>query len=57
MFFNIYEMLIIVIFEFFIVLIAKGWDFCSGYYKAKQIIYDRSGGYSITTTSIFNFHS
>lgn len=35
MFFGIYEMLIIVIFEFFVVLIAMGWDFCSGYYKAK----------------------
>lgn len=35
MFSGIYEMLIIVIFEFFMVLIAMGWDFCSGYYKAK----------------------
>lgn len=35
MFEGIYEMLIIVIFEFFVVLIAMGWDFCSGYYKAK----------------------
>lgn len=32
---GIYEMLIIVIFEFFIVLFAMGWDFASGYYKAK----------------------
>ncbi len=30
-----YEMLIIVIFEFFVVLFAMGWDFASGYYKAK----------------------
>lgn len=35
MFDGIYEMLIIVIFEFFVVIIAMGWDFCSGYYKAK----------------------
>lgn len=35
MFSGIYEMMIIVIFEFFVVLIAMGWDFCSGYYKAK----------------------
>lgn len=28
-------MLIIVIFETLVVLIAMGWDFCSGYYKAK----------------------
>ena len=28
-------MLIIVIFEFFVVLFAMGWDFASGYYKAK----------------------
>lgn len=42
MFFGIYEMLIIVIFEFFIVLIAMGWDFCSGYYKAKLRNEDRN---------------
>lgn len=35
MFVGIYEMLIIVIFEFFVVFIAMAWDFCSGYYKAK----------------------
>lgn len=35
MFEGIYEMLILTIFEFFVVLIAMGWDFCSGYYKAK----------------------
>ena len=35
MFDGIYEMLIIVVFEFFVVLIAMGWDFASGYYKAK----------------------
>ena len=35
MFNGIYEMLIIVIFEFFIVLFAMSWDFASGYYKAK----------------------
>lgn len=35
MFVGIYEMLIIVIFEFFVVLFAMGWDFASGYYKAK----------------------
>lgn len=35
MFTGIYDMLIIVIFEFFIVLFAMGWDFASGYYKAK----------------------
>lgn len=35
MFAGIYEMLIIVIFEFFVVLFAMGWDFVSGYYKAK----------------------
>lgn len=28
-------MLIVVIFEFFVVLFAMGWDFVSGYYKAK----------------------
>lgn len=32
---GIYEMLIIVIFEFFVVLFAMSWDFASGYYKAK----------------------
>lgn len=35
MFNGMYEMLIIVIFEFFVVLFAMGWDFASGYYKAK----------------------
>lgn len=35
MFDGIYEMLIIVIFEFFVVLFAMSWDFASGYYKAK----------------------
>lgn len=35
MFEGIYEILILTIFEFFVVLIAMGWDFCSGYYKAK----------------------
>lgn len=42
MFFGIYEMLIIVIFEFFVVLIAMSWDFCSGYYKAKLRKEDRN---------------
>lgn len=42
MFDGIYEMLIIVIFEFFIVFIAMGWDFCSGYYKAKLRHEDRN---------------
>lgn len=42
MFNGIYEMLIIVIFEFFIVFIAMGWDFCSGYYKAKLRREDRN---------------
>lgn len=32
---GIYDMLIIVVFEFFLVFIAMGWDFFSGYYKAK----------------------
>ena len=35
MFDGISELLIIVIFEFFIVLFAMGWDFASGYYKAR----------------------
>lgn len=35
MFDGIYEILIIVIFEFFVVLFAMSWDFASGYYKAK----------------------
>lgn len=42
MFNGIYEMLIIVIFEFFVVFIAMGWDFCSGYYKAKLRKEDRN---------------
>lgn len=39
---GIYEMLIIVIFEFFVVLIAMSWDFCSGYYKARLRGEDRN---------------
>lgn len=39
---GIYEMLIIVIFEFFVVFIAMGWDFCSGYYKARLRNEDRN---------------
>lgn len=35
MFDGISELLIIVIFEFFVVLFAMGWDFASGYYKAR----------------------
>lgn len=42
MFVGIYEMFIIVIFEFFAVFIAMGWDFCSGYYKAKLRKEDRN---------------
>lgn len=42
MFDGIYEMLIIVIFEFFVVLIAMSWDFCSGYYKARLRGEDRN---------------
>lgn len=42
MFDGIYEMLIIVIFEFFVMFIAMGWDFCSGYYKAKLRKEDRN---------------
>lgn len=42
MFDGIYEMLIIVIFDFFLVFIAMGWDFCSGYYKAKLRKEDRN---------------
>lgn len=42
MFVGIYEMLIVVVFEFFIVLFAMGWDFASGYYKAKLRGEDRN---------------
>lgn len=42
MFLGIYDMMIIVIFEFFVVFIAMGWDFCSGYYKAKLRKEDRN---------------
>lgn len=35
MFDGISELLIIVIFEFFVVLFAMSWDFASGYYKAR----------------------
>lgn len=42
MFNGIYEMLIIVIFEFFVVLFAMGWDFASGYYKARLRGEDRN---------------
>jgi hypothetical protein len=35
-------MLIVVVFEFFIVLFAMGWDFASGYYKAKLRGEDRN---------------
>lgn len=35
MFDGITEMLIIVIFEVFLVIVAMGCDFSSGYYKAK----------------------
>lgn len=42
MFDGIYDMLIIVIFEFFAVFIAMSWDFCSGYYKARLRKEDRN---------------
>ena len=42
MFEGMYEMMIIVVFEFFLVFIAMGWDFCSGYYKAKLRHEDRN---------------
>ena len=29
------ELLTVVVFEMFIVMVAMGWDFASGYYKAK----------------------